>query len=138
MFQDEASPMLRETIDAARKNDTPYLCWQKVWRMLAGGNHTAKSKYLNMDRVRDLPEQLRVCPGISRCFLRSCSKVQVREKKSSFIILFWPHFGQSILISCNQKLKMALCCCGPKRELFDYHWVPCTPDNERRRFWCRG
>ena len=38
--------MLRETTDdAARKNDAPYLCWQKVLRMLAGGNHTAKSKY---------------------------------------------------------------------------------------------
>ena len=49
MFQDEASPMLRETTDAARKNDAPYLCWQKMWRMLAGGNHTAKSKYLNME-----------------------------------------------------------------------------------------
>ena len=32
--------MLRETIDGARKSDAPYLCWQKVWRMLAGGNHT--------------------------------------------------------------------------------------------------
>ena len=41
--------MLRVTTDAARKNDAPYLCWQKVWRMLAGGKRTAESKYLTME-----------------------------------------------------------------------------------------
>ena len=42
--------MLRETIDAARGNDTSYLSWQKVWRMLAGKNNTVESTtYLNME-----------------------------------------------------------------------------------------
>ena len=49
MYQDEASPMLREKIDATKKNDDTHPRWQRAWRMLAGGNRTVKSTCLNME-----------------------------------------------------------------------------------------
>ena len=49
MFQDGVSPMSSDTIHAARENDDSYLCWQKVWPMLASGNRTVQSTYLNME-----------------------------------------------------------------------------------------
>ena len=86
--------MLVETIDAERENDASYLCWQKVWRMLVGRNHTVESTYLNMESTiayRTFRSSSEFAPEIPDASTLQVPRIR-REKKyrhDTVLTTFW-------------------------------------------------